>query len=207
MLNESSEPTGRAQQREEQRNRILSIALGEFLQHGFHGTSTRSITRKAEVSSGLLFHYFPNKEAVYEELVRIGCRHLAFDADAAIADPLAYLHHSIVGTFDMLRAHPASAQFFIFIDQAQRARGITPTADALLTAHQIIDQTVPVFETGQRAGVIRAGDPLALSLTFWSVLQGIAQELLGRPDLPLPEPEWLLAMVRAELPSPGKEPS
>lgn len=199
MLNESSEsPTSRARQREEQRGRILAIALGEFLQHGFHGTSTRSITRKARVSSGLLFHYFPSKEAVYEELVRIGCRHLTFDAAAAIADPMGYLRDSIVDTFAMLRSHPETAQFFLFIDQAQRTPGITAEADALLAAHQIIDQTVPVFEAGQRAGVVRDGDPLALSLAFWSVLQGIAQELLVRPDLPLPQPEWILALVRAD---------
>lgn len=196
MLNESSDsPTSRAQQREEQRRRILSIALSEFLQHGFHGTSTRSITRRAEVSSGLLFHYFASKEAVYEELVRIGCSHLAFDAEAAAADPLGFLRSSVVDTLEMLRAHPETAQFFLFIDQAQRAPGITPGADALLAAHQIIDLTAPVFAAGQRAGVVRDGDPLALSLAFWSVLQGIAQELLVRPDLPLPEPEWILAMV------------
>ncbi len=205
MLNETDSPTLRAQQRDEQRARILAIALAEFVQLGFQGTSTRSITRKAEVSSGLLFHYFPSKEAVYEELIRIGCEHLAFDPDAALADPIGFLRSNVEQTFEMLRQQPDTALFFLLLDQAQRNRGITPAIDALLDDHQIIDQTAPIFEAGQRLGLIRDGDPLALSLAFWSVLQGIAQEVANRPNLPLPDPDWVLAMVQPT-PSHPKEP-
>lgn len=198
MLNENLEaqPT-RAEQRDAQRGQILSIALNEFIQHGFAGTSTRSITRTAGVSSGLLFHYFPNKEAVYTELVRIGCSHLSFDLDAAQADPVGFLRNVVIDTLTMLRENPAAARFFVFMDYAQRTPGISTEADELLDQHRVIEKSTPVIEAGQANGSIKPGDPLALSLTFWSVLQGIAQEISQRPDLPLPDPEWILAIVLA----------
>ena len=75
---------------------------------------------------------------------------------------------------------------------AERLRQIV----SILNKHNVIDQSVPVFEAGQASGVIRAGDPLALSLAFWSVLQGVAEEIAVRPELPLPDAEWILAMVQ-----------
>lgn len=197
MLNETSDvATTRAQRRAEQRGRILSIALAEFVQHGFNGASTRTITKKAGVSSGLLFHYFPSKEAVFEELVNIGCAHLEVDLAQACADPIGFLCEKAEESINMLREAPTNALFFLFIDYAQRNPGISAKADEMLNKHNVIDQSVPVFEAGQASGVIRAGDPLALSLAFWSVLQGVAEEIAVRPELPLPDAEWILAMVQ-----------
>ena len=49
---------------------------------------------------------------------------------------------------------------------------------------------------GQREGTVRAGDPTALSIAFWAAIQGIAEELAVYPDMPCPEPEWIVDIVR-----------
>lgn len=39
---------------------------------GYYGTSTREIAKRAGAGSGLLFHYFSNKDCIYLELVKAG---------------------------------------------------------------------------------------------------------------------------------------
>jgi AcrR family transcriptional regulator len=50
------------------RKRILAAALRLFTTHGFQGTPTAGISREAGVSTGTLFHYFPNKNTLIDEL-------------------------------------------------------------------------------------------------------------------------------------------
>lgn len=47
---------------------ILETALQLFVSQGFHGTSTATIAREAGVATGTLFHHFPSKEQLLEQL-------------------------------------------------------------------------------------------------------------------------------------------
>jgi len=43
----------------------IRAAAGEcFRQHGFHGTSIAQISKRAGMSTGHIYHYFENKEAI-----------------------------------------------------------------------------------------------------------------------------------------------
>ena len=61
--------------REATRARLLETAITLFAQHGYAHTSIRMIADRAEVSPGLLYHYFENKEsllhAVFENCMMI----------------------------------------------------------------------------------------------------------------------------------------
>ncbi|MFV0597079.1 TetR/AcrR family transcriptional regulator [Shewanella sp.] len=52
----------------DKRQAILDTALILFVDQGFHGTSTASIAKQAGVATGTLFHHFPTKEALMENL-------------------------------------------------------------------------------------------------------------------------------------------
>lgn len=52
----------------EKKNKILNSALELFVEKGFHGTSTSSISKNAGVSTGILFHYFSTKKTLIIEL-------------------------------------------------------------------------------------------------------------------------------------------
>ena len=54
--------------RAESRARIVDAALHLFAEHGYDGTSVRMIAERAGVSPGLLYHYFPAKEALLRAL-------------------------------------------------------------------------------------------------------------------------------------------
>lgn len=60
----------------------------------------------------------------------------------------------------------------------------------------MIPQSVPIIEAGQKQGTIRPGDPLTLAYTLWGALQGIMQELALNENVPIPEAEWILAIIK-----------
>lgn len=56
-------------QKENIRSAILSIAKEEFLQHGFKGTSMRTIAQKSEVGLSNIYNYFKNKDEIFKEVL------------------------------------------------------------------------------------------------------------------------------------------
>lgn len=50
---------------EEKQDRILNAALKEFASKGYQKASTNEMVKEAEISKGLLFHYFKNKKDLY----------------------------------------------------------------------------------------------------------------------------------------------
>lgn len=49
----------------EKRERIINAALDEFARKKYKNASTNEIVKKANISKGLLFHYFNNKKSLY----------------------------------------------------------------------------------------------------------------------------------------------
>ena len=47
--------------------RIINSAITLFAEKGFHATSTRLIAKNAEVSEGLIFKHFKNKDGLLEK--------------------------------------------------------------------------------------------------------------------------------------------
>ena len=62
----------RKEQKEARKIQIIQATLDLFVERGYYGTKTSQISRRAGLSEGLLFHYFPTKELLLEELVKIG---------------------------------------------------------------------------------------------------------------------------------------
>jgi|WetSurMetagenome_2_1015567.scaffolds.fasta_scaffold50638_2 AcrR family transcriptional regulator len=54
----------RKDQAEERRIQILDVALEVFAASGFAGTSIKDIAGAAGISQGLMYHYFPSKQAL-----------------------------------------------------------------------------------------------------------------------------------------------
>ena len=47
------------------REKILAIALQEFGSAGYQNTSTNTVCKRADISKGLLFHYYPSKANLF----------------------------------------------------------------------------------------------------------------------------------------------
>lgn len=53
----------------EKRDRVINAAIEEFARFPYDKASTNHIVEKAGISKGLLFHYFDNKQTLYEQLI------------------------------------------------------------------------------------------------------------------------------------------
>ena len=50
---------------EEKKKKIIDVCIEEFANNGYEKASTNSIVKKADISKGLLFHYFGSKKKVF----------------------------------------------------------------------------------------------------------------------------------------------
>ncbi|MDD3529235.1 MAG: TetR/AcrR family transcriptional regulator [Gallionellaceae bacterium] len=66
MPNDPRSDDSRAEARREQ---IRAAAEDCFRQYGFHGTSIAQISKAAGMSTGHIYHYFDNKEAIIADIV------------------------------------------------------------------------------------------------------------------------------------------
>ncbi|GLY36299.1 TetR family transcriptional regulator [Amycolatopsis sp. NBRC 101858] len=101
---------------------IVDAAAGCFAEKGFERTTTADICRAAGISSGSLFHYFPNKRAMFtaiftDDAVETGKR-LAAAAEAA--DPWEALLDVVTELAGQV-AHPAVVRL-VLEAAAQAAR-------------------------------------------------------------------------------------
>ena len=64
--------TKRDEQKAQRRADILSVSLDLFVKRGYGSTKVTDIVNEANISMGLLFHYFGTKEQIYHELIIIG---------------------------------------------------------------------------------------------------------------------------------------
>ncbi|PKO64282.1 MAG: TetR family transcriptional regulator [Betaproteobacteria bacterium HGW-Betaproteobacteria-17] len=63
------DPPSEASRAETRRAQIRAAAADCFRQHGFHGTSIAQISKAAGMSTGHIYHYFENKEAIIADIV------------------------------------------------------------------------------------------------------------------------------------------
>jgi AcrR family transcriptional regulator len=55
--------------RRDRREDILQASLHLFAEKGFHGTSMRDIAREAEITEGLIYHYFESKRDLFRAII------------------------------------------------------------------------------------------------------------------------------------------
>ncbi|MGH2748499.1 MAG: TetR/AcrR family transcriptional regulator [Actinomycetota bacterium] len=58
-----------AQPRRDRREDILRASLQLFAEKGFHGTSMRDIAREADITEGLIYHYFAGKRDLFRAII------------------------------------------------------------------------------------------------------------------------------------------
>lgn len=189
----------RADQKEKRRQDIFNTALDLFIHKGYAGTSVRDIAGALEISPGLLFHYFAAKEDMLAEMMQMAMQGVSsatdiFKMSISPIEKFEMITRLIIGSFS---SYPQSAQLFLLVHQVAILDTTPPKVKAMFSENHAVEMSVPVIIEGQRLGCIRDGDPLALSLTFWGAIQGVAETHAMNPGSPVPEPEWLTAILKS----------
>ncbi len=69
-----------------QQEQIINAALEEFTKQGYAKASTNTIVEKAEISKGMLFYYFNNKQTLFNFLIDYGIDFIKSEYFAKIDD-------------------------------------------------------------------------------------------------------------------------
>jgi TetR/AcrR family transcriptional regulator len=104
---------------EEKQQRIINAAINEFEHNGYTNASTNEIVKEAEISKGILFHYFKNKSQLFlflydycmEQVLKDVYEKIDFDE----RDIIVRLRQTSFIKFELMRKYPA---IFKFIQKA-----------------------------------------------------------------------------------------
>ena len=187
----------RKEQKEKRRQQILIAALELFIKKGYGATKITDIAEKANMSNGLLFHYFPSKASLYHELLSIGTEAMKQKIEFDYKNPLNSLEIFIGNLLDKLDENDFVAKIFVLVDQAQYLEIIPDEIKKELEESQaFIERTTEIIKIGQVNHTIRDGDAEALSIVFWSAIQGYAQHKAQNPTCPKVEANWFIDILR-----------
>lgn len=186
----------RKEQKVRRRQEIIYAALELFVSKGYALTKVSDIAKRANMSTGLLFHYFESKEKLYEELVRIGLEGTNYPKEQKCDHAIDFFSQFTAQLFEYMKQNPVMAKLFVLMAEAQRNEGTPIHIREIAMKVETIEQFVSIIEWGQKEGTIREGDPRVLSNAFWCSLQGIVERYAVNQEIELPDAEWIVDIVR-----------
>ncbi len=185
----------RKEQKEERRKAILMTALNLFVEQGYYETKITDIAAAVQMSTGLMFHYFESKEELLVELVKMGAAGTKSATPPGEIPPDIYLTGFLKQLFAYAKEQPWVFNMFVLMGQARR-NGMPEEARNIARSVSSIKEFAELIKAGQKMGVFREGDALAMSRCFWSTVQGNMEEMAMNRDMEAPDPEWIVAMLR-----------
>ncbi|MDE6600024.1 MAG: TetR/AcrR family transcriptional regulator [Oscillospiraceae bacterium] len=192
--------SARDEQKEQRRQLIISKALELFAKKGYSDTKIGDIAKAADMSVGLMFHYFESKEQLYEELVKMGAEGTKVPQEMNFENPLDFFKGFLDALFSYAKEQPWVFYMFVLMSQARRSEGIPQHVRDIALSVSQIEQSAEIIKAGQQYGCFREGDPYALSFTFWSSVQGIMEQLAVSPEMlesgQFPETDWIIDIIR-----------
>src|SRR5512137_284492 len=75
-MNDLSPPPTRQRRKETRPQELLDAALELFVEKGFAATRSEEVARRAGVSKGTLYLYYPSKEELFKAVVRQSLAHI-----------------------------------------------------------------------------------------------------------------------------------
>lgn len=190
----------REEKKEQRKQLIIFKALELFSRKGYSDTKIGDIAKAANMSVGLMFHYFESKEQLYEELVRMGAEGTKIPLDMNFEDPLDYFSGFLKMLFQYAKEQPWVFYMFVLMSQARRSDSIPQHIKEIAMSVDQVEQSAKIISAGQKYGYFREGDPYALSFAFWSSVQGIMEQLAVSPEMiekgQLPETDWIVDIIR-----------
>lgn len=188
--------TIREDQKEKRKQEILYASLSLFIHKGYSGTTIKDIATAVGMSTGLLFHYFSSKEELYLALVSLGIEGPMSSVQPTQMEPMAFFESTAERILAYIRMEPFVAKMFVLMNQAYTSEDVPASVKQMLSGFDIYTPTAEIVRQGQVNGTIRDGDPLALSIAFWSAIQGAAETLAMHTQLPCPESAWIADILR-----------
>ncbi|MDX8366060.1 TetR/AcrR family transcriptional regulator [Cytobacillus sp. IB215665] len=161
--------------------KILQTAMELFISKGFHSTSIDEIAKQADISKGLLYHYYKGKENLIDAMVEIRIEELIKVMETAVSQetPVEQLLFIIEGSLENVHKQPLIFRFYInLLTQAKQDKVLSKyTMNLQKEYEKQFEVQTEIFE---KLGVSNAK---MKSLHFSSTLQGIMLMYSTYPNL------------------------
>lgn len=188
----------RSEQKEKRRQEILSVGLDLFISKGYSATRTADIAKAVGMSEGLLFHYFETKEKLYLTLLQIAVTGKDNIFKLKDLPPIRFFEETAKTILDYITKEPFAAKLFVLMNRAQQNAELSDTIRDYSMRQKDIECSVKLIAQGQKEGSIREGNPIALATAFFMAIQGIAENIARNPEMPTPNPEWIVDIIRSK---------
>lgn len=167
---------------DEKRNRILNAAINEFAQKGYENASTNEIVKGANISKGLLFHYFKNKNDLYfflyEHFVEVLMDEFFDEMDLDETDVFTRLKNVMMLKSQLMKKYP---DIFNFIMAAQMETSSEVKSELIQKNNDlVIKNSAQLFEN---IDISKFKDGLdvqkAMNIIMWT-LEGFGNQVLEK---------------------------
>jgi AcrR family transcriptional regulator len=170
-----------AHARRDRREDILQASLHLFAERGFHGTSMRDIARAADITEGLIYHYFASKRDLFRAIIEERSFLPLLRTLPELADQLDLRALLIVlarGFFDVLRQNTKLIRLLLQEVQVFPEEKEAFFADAV---GESISELANILETRMNERARTQVDPQVASRLFFNALLAffVEQEILG----------------------------
>jgi AcrR family transcriptional regulator len=184
-MSHSPDSPAEAPRAETRRAQIRAAAADCFRRHGFHGTSIAQISKAAGMSTGHIYHYFENKEAIIADIVAQDLqRLLTLTAELRSARDVkaAMIERAVVGVEENLDLGSAGLQLEIVAEAARNPHIAEIVRDADVRCREGLAETLRTLRRGaghQDDDATLAGMVEALAAMF----EGLRIRAIRNPGL------------------------
>lgn len=165
--------------REERKEQIRDEALKQFAEKGLVATRISDIAKGVGMAQGLLYHYYPSKDAIYMDLIN-DAMDKTIEASYHLLEMQASAEEKILFALKELLETIKSSEKFThtcrLIAQSTNLMTISDESQEIIetkrdTPYQIVAQ---IMEDGQKEGTVIEGCPRMLAILFWTSINGLA---------------------------------
>jgi AcrR family transcriptional regulator len=184
--------------RRDRREDILKASLHLFARNGFHGTSMRDIARAANITEGLIYHYFASKRDLFRAIIDEYSFLPVLRTLPELAEQLDLRALLIVlarGFFDVLKRNPELTRVLLQEVQVFPEEKEAFFADAV---GQSIAELAEILEARMNERARAQVDPQVAARIFFNALLAffVEQEILGgKHMLPANETRYVEHLV------------
>jgi AcrR family transcriptional regulator len=186
--------------KDSRRDAILSAGLRVFARNGLAATRIGDLAAEARISQGLLYHYFPDKEALFTAIVEGALRETAALTAGVLQRPGPAWERVELLCRQMLEGVLENPDYPLVIMQVYTSQTVPEEARAAVRRYgeETFRDLVALIREGQREGTVVEGNPVELALAFTAGIQGAALSRLQGGSGPSPlRAETLLRILRA----------
>lgn len=182
--------------KKEKQDRMINAALKVFGENGFKRASTDEMVKEAEISKGLLFHYFESKQGLYDFVIDYSIRYMMMElsgvASTRETDYFEIYRQVMNAKLSVFRIYP-HMQNFINSVMAEKQDEISIEIAQKRYDYQEFYQSI--FERADLSGFAPSADVEKIGNMIEYTVNGLMQEI-EEPDKMISEALSYIAMMK-----------